>query len=40
MDFWGFGPSFLSEAAKISDPLERFKKVIAFGMGGIYICCN
>lgn len=40
VDYWGFAPKFLHEASKITDPLERFKKVIAFGIGGIYMCCN
>ena len=39
-DIWSFAPKYLNEAAKITDPLERFKKVIAFGMSGIYVCCN
>lgn len=35
-DWYGFGPHYLKDAARITDPLERFKLCIAFGVAGLY----
>lgn len=32
---YGFAPLFLEQAAKASDPVERFKKVISFGLSSM-----
>lgn len=36
VDIWAFAPKFLSDAARVPDPLERFKLVIAFALSGVY----
>ncbi len=40
VDIWSFAPTFLSQAATIKDPLERFKQVIAFSLSSLYICTS
>jgi len=40
VDIWSFAPKYLRQAAQTSDPLERFKLVIAFAISGIYICTS
>lgn len=40
VDIWSFAPKHLSEASSITDPLERFKRVIAFALCGLYICTS
>mmetsp|Transcript_3905 Transcript_3905/g.4289 ORF Transcript_3905/g.4289 Transcript_3905/m.4289 type:complete len:461 (-) Transcript_3905:453-1835(-) len=36
-DFWGFAPTFLTEAAQTTDRMDRFKKIIAFAFAGLYV---
>lgn len=36
-DWWSFAPVYLTPAAQIRDPIERFKHVIAFAMAGLYV---
>lgn len=40
VDIWSFAPKFLSDAAQITDHLERFKRVIAFSLSSIYVCTS
>ena len=40
VDMWSYAPKFLKRASQIEDPLERFKYVIAFQMGSLYICSS
>lgn len=36
-DWWAFAPVYLTPGAQKTDPLERFKSVIAFAMSGLYV---
>ena len=36
-DFWTFAPIFLNHAAKLNDPVERMKNVIAFWVSGLHM---
>jgi hypothetical protein len=36
-DWWTLFPYYLSHAAKLTDPLERFKLAIAAVIGGIHM---
>ena len=38
VDFWSQGPNFLSLAAEATDPVERMKWTVSFGLASIYIC--
>ena len=40
IDWWSFGPIFLSEAAKTADPVAKMKLVVAFAISGLYISGN
>ena len=36
-ELWSFAPCFLSQAAKITNPLKRFKLVLAFVFSGMHM---
>jgi len=38
VDAWSQGPNFLQKAGEASDPIERLKWVITFGLSSIYLC--
>ena len=38
VDIFSFGPVYLKKAAKLDDPLERFKHVIAVSIAGMHLC--
>lgn len=38
-DLWSGAPVFLTAAANATDPVERLKNVVAFGLSS-YILCN
>jgi hypothetical protein len=41
IDWWAFGPIYLSKAAEIkNNPLERMKLVVAFAISGLYNGCK
>lgn len=40
VDLWSAAPKYLSLAAKSTDPLQRFKYVIAFGLSSIVLCAG
>lgn len=40
LDGFSFAPKFLNEACKQSDPIARFKLVVAFAISGIYMRAN
>lgn len=39
-DIWSFGPIFLNRASNTSDPIERMRNVISFGISGLYMLCK
>ena len=40
VDWWSFAPTYLTAAAKTTDPLERMKNVIAFCISGLYVSAS
>ena len=38
IDMFSFAPIFLKTAVFLDDPLERFKRVIAFAVSGMHLC--
>ena len=38
VDMFSFAPVFLKAAATMEDPLERFKRAIAFAVSGMHLC--
>ena len=40
VDLWSSAPKFMTLAAKQSDPVERFKYVIAFGLTSLIYCTS
>lgn len=40
VDLWSAAPKFLKAAAEATDPVERLKQVIAFGMTSIVLCAG
>lgn len=36
-DIWGYAYEYLTKAAELSDPLERFKMVIAYGVCALHL---
>jgi len=39
-DLWSTAPKYLTLAARQTDPIERFKNVIAFGLTSIGLCAG
>ena len=39
-DRWGFMQAYLPLAMSHSDPLERFKLVLALGIAGLHLCAG
>lgn len=39
-DLWTTGPKYLTLAAQVSNPLERFKLVMCFMVGSMYMVCQ
>ncbi len=40
VDLWSSAPKYLTMASRCTDPLERFKNVIAFGLTNIVLCTS
>jgi hypothetical protein len=38
VDFWSQAPNFLSLAAEATNPIERMKWTVTFGLASIYLC--
>ena len=36
-DDWVYGPKYLTEAAQLTDPVERFRKVVCFAFASVHI---
>jgi len=40
VDWWSFAPTYLTAAARATDPLERMKNVISFCISGLYVSAS